>query len=257
VASVNRDVTFGARTIAVGDEERHERIRFDLTFDPTLDWRDMLEPTQGTADQRGKQFDAGETLFREGDSGSFLFVIQEGSVRLTKRLSGREVTLAEFGQGDFVGEVGVVCDAHSTTATATAPTRCLLVDGPTLADMVAGDAEIGVRLVRGLTERLAASHRQLDWMGRPAPQRVALAIAHHAEREGSRQADGVLLARRLRDLGNAVGVDDGELAEISKALIRERLIRIKKNGILVPDVHRMYEFVNVIARASPSEVEGA
>jgi CRP/FNR family transcriptional regulator, cyclic AMP receptor protein len=189
------------------------------------------------------EFGAGEILFREGDAGRYLYVIQSGAVRLTKQVAGRDVVLADLGGGDFAGEVGVVCDSHTATATALEPTRCLVVDPPTLEDMIAGDAEIGVRLVRGLASRLAACHRQLDLMGHPPASRVALAIAQRAAVEGQREDEGIFIARRLRDLGAELGVDEAELGEISKVFIRDKLIRIRRNGILVPDVHRMYEFV--------------
>jgi CRP-like cAMP-binding protein len=195
------------------------------------------------ADSLGKQFAAGDVLFREGEPGQFLYVIQQGSVRLTRQLGGREVTVGELGDGDFVGEVGVVCDAQTATATAVSPTSCLLVDAPALEEMVTNDAEIGVRFIRGLIERLAASQRQLDLVVGPAAARVALAIARRAEQEGSREPDGIMVARRLRDIGGEAGLDETELSEVSKLLVRERLVRIKRNGVLVPDVHRMYEFV--------------
>ncbi len=203
------------------------------------------------ADDHGRDFEAGELLFREGDPGQHLYVIQRGAVRLSKVLRGFDVTVAELGDGDFVGEVGLMCDVHSATATAVEPTRCLLVDGPTLEDMVVHDAEIGVRMVRGLTQRLAACHRQLDLLGRPPDTRVALAIARYAEIEGEAEPDGVFVTRRLRDVGDGLAVGEAELAVVSKTLIRERLIRIKRNGILVPDVRRMYDFV----RAADAAVE--
>ncbi len=200
-------------------------------------------PPPGETPEGRAEFGAGEILFREGDPGRFLYVIQSGSVRITKHVGGRELVLAELGGGDFAGEVGVVCDVHSATATALEPTRCLLVDSPTLEEMVAGSAEIGVRLLRGLAERLASCERRLELVARPPAARVALAIAQHAGTEGQKEDEGIFITRRLRDLGAELGVDESELGDISKALIRDKLIRIRRNGILVPDVHRMYEFV--------------
>ena len=116
----------------------------------------MSQASQPSA--AGREFDAGEVLFREGDSGALLFIIQEGEVRVSKRIDGEPTTIADLGPGDFVGEIGVVRNqAHTTTAVATRPTRCLAIDGRTLEQMVAGDGEIAVRFIRGMADRLAAS----------------------------------------------------------------------------------------------------
>lgn len=199
------------------------------------------------AHELGKHYDPGEVLFREGDRGEFLFVIQRGSVRLSRQLGGRDITIAELAAGDFLGETGVVCHAETATATALTATECLLVDVPALEQMVTADAEIGLRFIRGLIERLAASHRQLDLVVGPAVARVALAIARRAESDGKRGADGVLVPRRLRDVGSEAAVGEHELGEICKTLVKQRLIRIKNNAFLVPDVQRMYEFVQMVS----------
>ena len=48
-------------------------------------------------------FEDGQYLFREGDSGTEMFVIQEGQVRITKRAEGGELHLGTLGRGDFLG----------------------------------------------------------------------------------------------------------------------------------------------------------
>ena len=45
-------------------------------------------------------------------------------------------------------------------------------------------------------------------------------------------------------IGEELGVSPKELGEVSKQLMRQKLIRIKRDGVLVPDMPRMYDFVN-------------
>ncbi len=223
----------------------------------------------------GRDYQAGDVLFREGEDGTHLYIIQQGAVRLVKEIEGQQLTLAELGQGEFAGETGVVCNSkHTATAIAIGPTRCLLVDSPTLETMITSSAEIGVRFVTSLAERLAQTQQLLTVGGAAqgetlgeaqaeaqgeaqgeaqaeAPQdveqtpinRVCSAIVKHAEESEEQDDQGVWVRRRLGDIGQEVGVSEQELGEISKHLMRSRLIRIKRDAVLVPDVARMYEFI--------------
>lgn len=193
----------------------------------------------------GREFSAGDVLFREGQAGDVMYVIQEGAVRLHKEIDGQTTVIAELGAGDFLGEsVAILGAPHTATAVATAPTRCLAVRPATLESMVVGEAEIAVQLIRGLTARLAASHRLLEVVGqRDARTRVCMALLRHAGASPHRSAEGVFIERRLGDIGDEVAVNKVELGEISKHLLRLQLLRLKRNGILVPDVARLYEFV--------------
>lgn len=65
-------------------------------------------------------FSAGSVLFREGDPGDCVFFIMSGQVRVSKTLNdGSEKELALLGDGDIVGEMGVL-DERPRTATVTA-----------------------------------------------------------------------------------------------------------------------------------------
>jgi hypothetical protein len=42
-----------------------------------------------------------------------------------------------------------------------------------------------------------------------------------------------------------VGVPEDQLAELSKTLIRGHLIRMSREGVIVPDIAALYEFVQL------------
>jgi CRP-like cAMP-binding protein len=192
-----------------------------------------------------REFKPGEVLFHEGEPGEVMFVIQQGSVVVSKSIDGTPTTLAELGAGDFVGELVVVRGGHhTTTAMATAATKVMVIDGPTLEGMVTMDSEIAVRFIRGLASRLAASHDMLALVGaRDSRTRVIMAIIRHAEVSRDTRPDGVWISKRLGDIAEEVAVSAQEMGEISKFFLQMKLLRIKRDGILVPDVARLYECV--------------
>lgn len=68
----------------------------------------------------------GEVLFYEGDTGTEVFIIESGKMRVTKKADGRNVTLAELGHGESVGEMAILLNGPRT-ATAEAVTDCQLI----------------------------------------------------------------------------------------------------------------------------------
>src|SRR5262249_12263817 len=59
---------------------------------------------------------AGANLFRVGDAGDAMYIIESGRVRITVTdADGREVILASLGHGDFFGEMSML-DGHGRSA---------------------------------------------------------------------------------------------------------------------------------------------
>ncbi len=52
----------------------------------------------------GKPFQPGEIIFREGEPGDTMFVIQEGKVEVFLERKGQEVPLELLREGDFLGD---------------------------------------------------------------------------------------------------------------------------------------------------------
>jgi CRP-like cAMP-binding protein len=139
------------------------------------------------ASRLARDFQPGDVLFREGEAGEHLFLIQSGRVRLSKQIDGREQALGEFADGELVGDVAIINAAsRHATATVTEPTRCLVLDGSQLELMVTENAELAVRVIKSLATRLAATrarcalHRQAgrklagaDRKRNPHPQKAA------------------------------------------------------------------------------------
>lgn len=72
-------------------------------------------------------FPAGEAIIREGDTGSFMYVLIDGEARASKRGEGRKrCELGAFRSGDCFGEMALV-DSAPRSATVEAVTTCVLL----------------------------------------------------------------------------------------------------------------------------------
>lgn len=192
-----------------------------------------------------RDFEPGETLFREGEAGDEMFVLRSGKVRVTKIIDGQQTLLSELGVGDFIGEMAVVASRRRvTTATVVEPTTCLVIDGSTLEALVAGNAEIAVRMIKQLALRLHVTLDMLEVLGhRDGTARVVAALARYAERWGERTDEGIWVHRELSAIADRAAVRAHELGEIALGLERLKLVKLRQDGILVPDLARLYEVI--------------
>ena len=102
-----------------------------------------------------REYRTGETIFRQGDPGVGMYVIERGSVAITQEPLGR--LLAELRGGDFFGEIALLNETpRSARATATAPTVVHGLFQPELIDLVQRAPRLGVKLLLPLAQNLGA-----------------------------------------------------------------------------------------------------
>jgi CRP-like cAMP-binding protein len=128
---------------------------------------------RSAAEIYGRDFPPGAVLFEEGDPGSRMYVIQAGHVRIEKQVGRRRVTLAVLGPGEAFGEMALLeGQPRSASAVVEEPARILEIDQAAFADLVKGNGEVALRLLRRLSARLREANRQIrnflsaDAMGR-------------------------------------------------------------------------------------------
>jgi CRP-like cAMP-binding protein len=105
-----------------------------------------------------ESFDTGTVIFRQGDATSGnAYLVQEGSVEVTREVDGEKRVLRTLGNGDLLGEVALFGDApHSATAVALEPVTVLVIPENRLENMVRARPELAIALIRQLA-RMAAN----------------------------------------------------------------------------------------------------
>jgi CRP/FNR family cyclic AMP-dependent transcriptional regulator len=210
----------------------------------------------------GKEFSAGDVLFREGEKGDVMYVIQSGAVRVTKRVGDDERPLAVLGAGEFVGEMAIL-NARPRTASAVVieETRCLIIDGRRLETMVANNAEIALRLIKKLAKRLDSADALVEILMHKDPKaRVMLGLSRHADAFGEPVEDGIRLRLRSEELAKLVAVDPAIVDDVLHRLRRMRLLSSDVDGeLVVADVDRLQDFLDFLEptqTSTPSVIPG-
>lgn len=76
-----------------------------------------------------RQYDSGQPIVREGQTGMGLYCIQSGKVQVTQQTSDGPKDLRTMGPGESFGELSLLEDQpRSATITALEPTTCVLLD---------------------------------------------------------------------------------------------------------------------------------
>ncbi len=193
----------------------------------------------------GKTCEPGEVLFREGEHGDLMFVLQAGSVRITKAVKDEEKTLAILGPGEFFGEMAILNNKPRTaTAVVEERARVLVLGARTFEQMVVSNAEIAVRLIQKLARRLDSANELIEvLMHRDPKARVILGLSREAQYNGQPQADGsVRVPLGVPELAEQIGLDEKQTQDVVKRLTRLGIARPEGDAIVVTDVARLEEF---------------
>ncbi|MDQ3805893.1 MAG: DUF1003 domain-containing protein [Acidobacteriota bacterium] len=101
-------------------------------------------------------FAAGRVLFREGDRGDALYLIEDGAVRIHVRdADGDDVTLAELARGDFFGEMALLDGKpRSAQATVQREARLAVLMREDFLSFVRRDPAVALNMLAAITVRL-------------------------------------------------------------------------------------------------------
>jgi CRP/FNR family transcriptional regulator, cyclic AMP receptor protein len=95
-------------------------------------------------------------LFRQGDSGDAMYLIESGRVRISIRDDDKqEVTLAELAQGDFFGEMSIIDGRQrSADAKVTEDSRLAVLSRDAFLTFVRKKPDVALEMLSALTDRL-------------------------------------------------------------------------------------------------------
>ncbi|MDP3087229.1 MAG: cyclic nucleotide-binding domain-containing protein [Methylotenera sp.] len=94
-----------------------------------------------------KSYAAGDELFHEGDEADGLYLIQSGSVTVSRMIGGREVVLFYVAAGNYVGEMSLVSgEPRYGTVRAAIATEAVLIEAGRMKDIIAHNPEIRAEL---------------------------------------------------------------------------------------------------------------
>jgi CRP-like cAMP-binding protein len=107
----------------------------------------------------GRLYSDGEIIFKEGDVGDALYVIQSGKVIITKRAASGELVIATLRSGEIFGEMALFDRLpRSATVRASGNARILKIDKKKLFSAIGRDPTLVFKVLESMSQRT----RKLD-----------------------------------------------------------------------------------------------
>jgi CRP-like cAMP-binding protein len=190
-----------------------------------------------------RTYPKGSMVFAEGEPGQELFIIQKGSVTITKVVDNNEVILAVLKPGDIFGEMALL-EAKPRAASAVAYEECLLmaVNRANFELMIRTQPQLVARLTTLLADRIWLIYKHLantlisDPMGRMYD---ALLIQLEKNRIPIDRKDPYTFDFGPRELAGMVGFHIMDVNIIMRKMLENGTISIKGDKLHTASVREI------------------
>jgi len=181
-----------------------------------------------------------QIVFCEGEPGEELFIIQKGSVKIIKITDNNEILLAVLKIGDIFGEMALL-ESKPRAAGAVAYEDCQLmaVNRENFQQMIKTQPQLIARLTTLLAERIWLIYKQLantqinDPLGRMFDM---LQIQLDKKKVDVNTVTNYSFDFGLKELGNMVGLSQGDAATYGKKLMENRTFQIISEKLFIKDI---------------------
>jgi CRP/FNR family transcriptional regulator, cyclic AMP receptor protein len=212
--------------------------------------------TMTLTERFGRQAPAGTVLFREGDHGREMFVLQAGKVRLTRVVRGDEQLMAEVAAGEFFGEMSILNDKpRVATAVVIEDAQLLVLDPRTFEAMIKANSEIAVRMIKRLAARLDQANQQIENLLLDDPNSRVVHLLLQLPR--TPQFEGGFTVQVSREqLADRTHVALDRVDDVMGRLQRSHLVQPAAGGYAIPDANKLADFLEFLGmRQRFGEVE--
>ena len=122
-----------------------------------------MRSTGTTFKEAGKEFPKGTVLFKEGDIGTEMSLMNSGEVKLTRKTKQGNVVVATLGFGEFFGEMSVITNKPRTiTAETVSDCRLNVISKDVLETLVTGNPLVALSILKKLVFRLEHAYELIE-----------------------------------------------------------------------------------------------
>jgi CRP-like cAMP-binding protein len=217
----------------------------------------------GSTEEFNRFYPKDTTIFSEGMPGSELYILQKGSVKITKIVDNNEVLLAVLKSGDIFGEMALLENKpRSANASAFEDAYLLAVNKANFERMVSTQPQIVTRLTTLLAERIWFIYKQLantlltDPLGRLYDAlHMQLEKNHVTLKAGSSYSFDF----GPKELIGIVGLPMNEGTLVMHKLLENNKVRIVDNKIMAMDlaeIEKQTEYFRTMQKIERSRKQG-
>jgi len=187
-----------------------------------------------------RNYPRGTMIFSEFQSGAEMYIIQQGSVKITKVLNGTEVTLAVLKQGDMLGEMALLNnDLRSASAITVEDSVLTAINMANFQKMTESNPKMITNLTITFAERLWVMQRQLLnslLRDNPVAKMIdMLSLQLEKLNYTERSTQEIKTDFSPNDIATMCGLTKNEQAKSMFNFMNSNLLKIERNKIIAPD----------------------
>ncbi len=199
-----------------------------------------LEPTADAI----RTYPINTMIFSECQTGSDMFIIQEGTVRISKVIDGSEITLAILKKGDMFGEMALLENKpRSACAIAHSDCKLMVINHANFNQMVSTQPQMISKLTTTFAERLWSVYRQLanTLLSEPREKLIDMIALHVEKAKNVIRGEAYNTGLSVIDAMKMCAIPSEKQNQAYLELQRDQTIKIVNNKIIVPDARQLIE----------------
>jgi CRP/FNR family transcriptional regulator/CRP/FNR family cyclic AMP-dependent transcriptional regulator len=179
----------------------------------------------------------GEIIFHKDDSGSTMYIIAEGSVKISVPSElGNEIILSILGAGESFGELSLFDNKpRSATVTCAGPTEVFVLYRDDFIDYINKHPRLAINIIESLSDRLRRTDNLVeDVVFLDIPARLAKKLLELSRSHGRKNPDGSIeIELRLTqlDIANMLGT--------TRESVNRQLVAFQERGFITIDRQRI------------------
>jgi CRP/FNR family transcriptional regulator, cyclic AMP receptor protein len=193
-----------------------------------------------------RRWGAGETIFREGDAGDTCYVVESGTVRVTRNHSdGRTITLAELRGGDLFGELAMFdSERRSATVEAAEETTGVALLAGDMRRLLLRHPDISLKLLSAFSGRLKEANERISRQSfQTVASRVAGVLLAQAEAAGGPDAQNVLIRSTRAEMAQLAGSSRESVSRFLATLERAGLVTCGRGKVVIHDPAALRRYI--------------
>ena len=195
----------------------------------------------------GRPFNAGDVLFREGELGTEAYLLEEGRVRLIKKVRGTDRNLMVLQPGDLFGESALIVGAtRSSTAIALSSGLAVALDQGTLQNLLEHNPAVAARMVQQLVRRLRDAEDQIEIMMLNDTQSKVVSALLKLAQQAKDAGGGATFSISPMELSTMVGLDVDTVKRAVQQLREGQYLRVNEERLEVPDIEAMRRLYSLL-----------
>jgi len=196
-----------------------------------------------------RKFEAGQTLFNQGDTADKFYLVKKGQVKLIRIMpSGDEKVFKVFTHNGVIAEMAMFMPTQEYPMTGIVEVSCELVviEKDLLLSIIHRSSNLAINIMSFMSQRIGSLMNTIDTLTQvSADQRLVMYFAQLYIKQ--KPGDSVIeLPFAKKVVANQICVKPETLSRIFKKLKDKNLMQEKGKHILLPNIEKLCQTVDLV-----------